>query len=80
MPREPSSIPLPRALLDAVDDSVGPDRRSEFVSRAVSAALLRRKLFHAQGDPGVESWWPLEEMDFVLLSSGEAWLQASEEE
>ncbi len=59
---------------------MGLDRRGEFVSRAVSAALLRRKLFHDAGDPGVEAWWPLEEMDFVLLSSGEAWLRASEEE
>lgn len=80
MPREPSSIPLPRSLLDAVDASVGQDRRSEFVTHAVSAALLRRRLFHAEGDPGVEPWWPLEEMDFVVLSSGEAWLQGPEEE
>jgi hypothetical protein len=63
-----------------VDASVGSEQRGEFVTRAVSAALLRRKLADGRGDPGVEPWWPLEEMDFVLLSSGEAWLRGSEEE
>ena len=80
MPRESTSIPLPRALLDAVSASVGPAAAPDFVKRAVSAALLRRKLFDGRGDPGVEPWWPLEDMDFVLLSSGEAWRKDDGEE
>ncbi len=80
MPRESSSIPLPRDLLEAVTASVGPNAAPEFVARAVSAALLRRRLFDGRDDPGVEPWWPLEEMDFVMLSSGEVWLKDDAEE
>mgnify|MGYP006971753298 CR=1 FL=1 len=75
MPSESSSIPFPRDLLEAVHASVGPDASPDFVARAVAAALLRRRLFDGPGDPGVESWWPIEEMDFVMLSSGDAWLK-----
>ncbi|MDP7115294.1 MAG: hypothetical protein QGH45_25180 [Myxococcota bacterium] len=77
MPRE--SIPLPAKLLDAVDAQVGPDERQRFVARAVAAALLQRRLARTDGDPGLEPWWPLDEVDFVMLSSGEVWLADGEE-
>ena len=75
MARESSSIPFPRALLEAVNASVGPGASPEFVARAVAAALLRRKIFDGRTDPGVERWWPIEDMDFVMLSSGDVWLK-----
>ena len=74
MPKEAQSIPLPTELLDAVDAAVGPDARAHFVTRAVAAALLARRLAETDGDPGLEPWWPMEDLDFVMLRSGEVWL------
>lgn len=74
MPKEAQSIPLPTKLLDAVDASVGREARQRFVTRAVAAALLQRRLAETDGDPGLEPWWPMEDLDFVMLRSGEVWL------
>ena len=79
MPRESSSIPFPAELLEAVDASVGPDASPEFVARATAAALLRHRIFDGRPDPGLERWWPIEELDFVMLSSGDVWLSAEDE-
>ncbi len=75
MPRE--SIPLPAELLDAVDAHVGSDERQRFVARAVAAALLRRRL--AGGESGLEPWWPVDDLDFVMLDGDEVWLADGEE-
>ncbi len=79
MPQKAQSIPLPAELLDAVDATVGPDERSRFVTRAVAATLLHRRLAQADGDPGIEPWWPLDDLDFVVLRSGEVWLEGDGE-
>lgn len=79
MPRESHSIALPAALLDAIDADIDPAERDRFVSRAVAAALLQRRLRDAGGDAGLEPWWPMDDLDFVVLRNGEFWLTAEEE-
>ena len=79
MPQEFSHVALPRDLLHAIDAAVGPRQRRRFVAKAVSRALREQGVRRSSGDPELESWWPLEDMDFVLLESGETWFTGDEE-
>ena len=80
MPHDSDSIPLPRPLLEALDETVDPAERPRFIHDAIAAALLHRRLAQAGDDPGVEPWWPLQRADFVILSSGEYQLERVREE
>ncbi len=79
MPQEFSRVALPRDLLHAIDAAVGPRQRRRFVAKAVSRALHEQRLRTPNGEPELESWWPLDGVDFVLLESGETWFTGEEE-
>ena len=57
---------------------MGPDRRQQFVADAVTRALLLHTLTESHEDPGIEPWWPIEDADFLMLSSGEFWFEDEE--
>jgi len=78
MSQRAPSIPLPPELLEALTLAVGIEQRQRFVADAVTRALLLRRLAAEREDPGIEPWWPIDDADFLLLSSGEFWLAGEE--
>lgn len=78
MPQQPLSIPLPQELLEALDRAVDSGEQPKFVAEAVARALVLRRLTAECEDPGIEPWWPIDDADFLMLSSGEFWLAGEE--
>jgi len=78
MPHRVPSIPLPPELLEALAGAVSPEQQPRFVADAVARALLLRRLSLEREDPGIEAWWPIDDADFLMLSSGEFWLAGEE--
>ena len=78
MPQQALSIPLPADLLEALDRAVDTDQQQRFVAEAVTRALFLRRLTAEREDPGIEPWWPIDDADFLMLSSGEFWLAGEE--
>jgi hypothetical protein len=80
MPHDAAHLTLPddlRAALDAVVDS---ESQQQFVVDALRTAVRHHTLGTQRGDMGLEPWWPLHDVRFLLLSSGDIRLDDRDEE
>ncbi len=80
MPHDADHLTLPDDLRAALDATVDPASREEFVNGAVRAAVRRRALAARTRGMGIEPWWPLGGARFALLACGDLRLDDDGEE